>query len=123
MLARAHRLRLGRDIDRVYRQGRYGRGELLAVKMLKRPSGVTRAVVIVGKKVSKKAVVRNRIRRRLYAIVRLMEKEITAPHDIILNVFDAKVLEEPPKALTKLVKKQLAAAGVLSKAASRPKRD
>jgi len=87
MLQAANRLRLGRDIDRVYRQGRYGRGEFLAVKMLKRPSGESRAVVIVGKKVSKKAVVRNRIRRRLVELLAADWQQISPGCDIVVTVY------------------------------------
>lgn len=114
MLARANRLRLGRDIDRVYRQGRYGRGELLAVKMLKRPSGATRAVVIVGKKVSKKAVVRNRIRRRLTELLASDWQQITPQCDIVVTVYaDASAI--PVDRLKRDLTLALSRAGALTK--------
>ena len=80
-----------------------------------------RLAVIVSRKVNKSAVARNRIRRRLYASVRNLQKDIVVPHDIVLNVYDQKIIDEPPKELDKLVKKQLASAGVLAKTAALPK--
>lgn len=86
MLARPQRLRLGRDIDRVYRQGRYGRGQNLSVRQLSTNSHNIRAVVIVGKKVSKRAVVRNRNRRRLIEILAGLWQQIRPGCDIVVTV-------------------------------------
>lgn len=43
--------------------------------------------VVVSKKVSRSAVVRNRIRRRLYELVRVHESEITGPFDLAFIVY------------------------------------
>ncbi len=69
MLQQSRRLRKSRDIERVYRQGRFGAAGALHVKALLLPGTDTRATVVVAKKISKKAVVRNRIRRRLLEIL------------------------------------------------------
>ena len=82
--------------------------------------GGYRVAVVVSRKVHKSAVARNRIRRRLYGAIRLQEANIVQPHDIVINVFDAKITEESPKELARLVKKQLAAAGVLGKTGNPP---
>lgn len=86
MLGRAERLRLGRDIDRVYKLGRYGGGAALSAKVLVRNSSDKRAVVVVGKKVSKKAVVRNRNRRRLTEILASLWQQILPGCDIVITV-------------------------------------
>lgn len=45
-----------------------------------------RVAVVVSKKVHKSAVVRNRIRRRLYEFVRITMSEAKTPHDLIFVV-------------------------------------
>jgi len=62
----------------------------LALKFVKARQDDYRLAVVVSKKVSKFAVTRNRIRRRLYEAVRIMqaEKGTPLPYDIILSVFD-----------------------------------
>lgn len=85
MLARVNRLRLPRDIERVYKQGKFGGADSLNVKVLQK-TGEARAVVIVGKKVSKKAVVRNRIRRRLVEILAADWQHIGPGCDIVVTV-------------------------------------
>lgn len=51
-----------------------------------------RVAVVVSKKVSKKAVVRNRIRRRLYEQVRARGIQINKPYDIALTVYSDKIV-------------------------------
>ncbi len=71
--------------------------------------------VVVSKKVDKSAVRRNRIRRRLYEAVRLLETDILEPYDIVVTVFHAAAAEEPAKSLSHQVKKQLREAGIIAK--------
>jgi ribonuclease P protein component len=56
-----------------------------------------RLAVVVSKKVSKSAVVRNRIRRRLYETVRILKKELNVewPFDIVLTVYDERLAQVP----------------------------
>lgn len=74
-----------------------------------------RVAVVVSKKVHKSAVVRNRIRRRLYEVVRSFEQQITGAYDIVLTVHDPKLAELAADKLTVQVKKQLRSAGILPK--------
>ncbi len=116
MLARSNRLRLGRDIDRVYRQGRYGRGEFLAAKVSQRSSGNSRAAVIVGKKVSKQAVVRNRIRRRLSELLAAKWQQIAPGCDIVVTVY-ADASEVKSELLDRDLAQALRRAGALTASA------
>jgi ribonuclease P protein component len=86
MLAKAARLRQGREIDRVYRQGRFGGAQTLTTKVIYSHRSTSRAVVVVAKKVSKKAVVRNRLRRRLSEILAKDWQQIKAGCDIVVTV-------------------------------------
>lgn len=49
-----------------------------------------RLAVVVSKKVSKSAVVRNRIRRRIYEVVRSLEEAIKVPKDMVLTVHESE---------------------------------
>jgi ribonuclease P protein component len=90
------------------------RGPAFAVKsVLNKRRKSYRVAVVVSRKVHKSAVARNRMRRRLYAIVHELEARLTEPHDIVITVFNDSVLEESQKSLTHQVKRQFEAAGIL----------
>ncbi len=113
MLARVNRLRLPRDIERVYKQGRFGGADNLNVKVLQR-SGESRAVVVVGKKVSKKAVVRNKIRRRLVEILAKDWQHIAPGCDIVVTV-RADIAAAPQDQLGRELTQALTKAGAINK--------
>jgi len=68
----------------------------------------------VNKKVNRSAVLRNRIRRRIYESVRLIEKDIGEPYDLVFTIFSDQINELNPKELNTLVKAQLFQAGVIT---------
>jgi ribonuclease P protein component len=83
MLARAHRLRHTHDIVTTLRRGtRRSAGSVSAV-YLSKPAPV-RATVIVDKKVSKRAVVRNKIKRRMRALLR---EQLPESGDLVVRAF------------------------------------
>lgn len=80
-------MRSSADIARVYKRGSYGGSAgALSVKAIKSGRALNRAVVVVGKKVSKKAVVRNRIRRRLIEQLGPLLTTAAPGWDIVLSV-------------------------------------
>lgn len=87
MLARIYRLNKSTEIKRVLSRGRYYYlNGLLLVKLLPNKRAYSRVTVIVSQKVSKKAVVRNKIRRSLVGII---TKDIlmgNKPLDIVVVV-------------------------------------
>ncbi len=90
------------------------RGPLFSVKsVINRRRETYRAAVVVSRKVHKSAVVRNRIRRRIYEIIQSQEDLIDGPQDIIITVFHDSVVDLPHNQLEHFVKKQLKTAGVL----------
>jgi ribonuclease P protein component len=116
MISRAHRFHGYNSLKRVYKYGESTRGPLLAVKsILNERRKSYRVAVVVSRKVNKSAVARNRIRRRLYEIVRGLENTISEPHDIVITVFHDSVREEPADKLQKQVQKQLIEAGIIKK--------
>ncbi|MFN3648419.1 MAG: ribonuclease P protein component [Armatimonadota bacterium] len=82
MLPRDHRLRSTREFQQVYRGGRSWAHPLAALHVHPRPSGL-RMGIAVSKKVGK-AVVRNRVRRRLREIVRALLPEWKQGFDAVL---------------------------------------
>ena len=79
----------------VYRRGVAVRGSLLSLKYIaRRPGGTYRAAVVVSKKVHKSAVVRNRIRRRVFELVRSQQAGLPAV-DIVITVFSDQVAQLP----------------------------
>ena len=99
----------------VYQKGATVRGPSFAVKSILNPKRKSyRAAVVVSRKVHKSAVARNRMRRRLYAILQGLEGQINQPYDVVITVFNDSLLEDAPKSLAHQLKRQLKAAGVLN---------
>lgn len=100
MLAGSFRLRKPADFNRVYRQGNYNSSKNLYARIRKTKLPVSRVAVVVSKKISKRAVVRNRARRRISEILRLQWAKINPGFDIIivvktdLSALDHKTLED-----------------------------
>ena len=116
MISRKHRFHGYGSLMHVYKNGTVVRGPLFALKAMQNPKRSSyRLAVVVSKKVNKSAVVRNRIRRRLYEAVRALEEDITQPYDIVLTVFHSSVTDEPAESLARQVKKQLIDAGILAR--------
>lgn len=116
MLAKTHRFHGHNSLNYVYRHGQTVRGPLTAVKYVRNDRRQTyRAAVVVSKKVHKSAVVRNRIRRRIYEQLRLLAPQITQPYDIVVTVFHDTVATMPATELATLVRAQLHQAGVIIK--------
>jgi ribonuclease P protein component len=69
MLKKIHRINKTRDFQKVYRTGKTAHTPALVIKFL--PSLRFRAAFVVNKKVSKRAVERNRIKRAIREEIRL----------------------------------------------------
>jgi ribonuclease P protein component len=76
-----------------------------------------RVAVVVSRKVSKSAVVRNRIRRRIYEIVRLVSGRIVEPYDLVFTAYDDSTATVSQSQLERAVIGSLEKAGVLQKSA------
>lgn len=140
MLGRTHRFHGINALNGVYKHGRTARTPLINLRWAERaartprgatPGGATqsakpyRVAVVVSRKVNKSAVVRNRIRRRVYAAVRQAGRPggtkqddnptaaqaslITPGTDLVFTVFSDRVAELPVEELNGLI------AGLLSK--------
>ena len=84
MLPQAHRLRLEKDIKTLFSRGKSVFGTFVGLKFSKNNLPVSRFAVVAGVKVSKKAVVRNRLKRQVRAIVQEALPNIPPGYDVLL---------------------------------------
>ncbi len=92
MLARQHRFHGYNSLKKVYPKSKSLRGSMISLRYTDRSPKSYRVAVVVSKKVSKSAVKRNRIRRRVYEAIRL-SGSIPPSTDLIFNVYSDQVAE------------------------------
>lgn len=115
MISIAHRFHGHGSLRYVYQHGQTARSPLMTLKYIQNGRRTQyRAAVVVSKKVSKSAVKRNRIRRRLYEQIRTYESQISKPYDLVITVFHEQIAILPAEDLKRLMHAQLRQAGVLS---------
>ena len=96
-LPRQYRLRSPRSFSKVYRHGKRAAKRCLAIKALKNPlpdeetlsngsSSGLRFGVSISRKVHKRAVVRNRIKRQIHAALGLLLPRVSGDWWIVINV-------------------------------------
>ncbi len=102
MLSHLHRFHGHGSLRYLYRNGQSASNKLFSIKYNLNPNRVhPRFAVIVSKKIFKSAVKRNRVRRRIYEIIRHHLEEIEKPYDVALTVFSGELLTMPIKELEK----------------------
>jgi ribonuclease P protein component len=113
MLSFAHRFHGHGSLRYVYKNGQAIRSRLITLKYTTNPHRQhSRFAVVVSKKVHKSAVGRNRIRRRLYEVIRHELPKITASHDVAVMVFSSEVMHLPHEELVELVTQLFEQAGL-----------
>jgi ribonuclease P protein component len=114
MLSHKYRFHGHGSLRRVYRQGSVARAGGMSLRYLENPTRVhSRCSVVVSKKVLKHAVKRNRVRRRIYEVVRRHWDELNGPYDLIITVFDGNALIMPAPELESQVLQLLKNARVI----------
>ncbi|MFH1253060.1 MAG: ribonuclease P protein component [Candidatus Uhrbacteria bacterium] len=86
MLSQEHRLRKAKEVEVVFTTGRSVFDPVCGFKFLKNNLSDSRFAVLVGNKISKSAVVRNRLRRQIREIIRLHLEKIRPGLDVIFIV-------------------------------------
>jgi len=115
MIGQAHRFHGRNALRFVYQRGQNIRGGSVSLRYSTNPRRQTyRVAVVVSRKVSKSAVVRNRIRRRVYEIVRRGARGLNRPLDLVFTVYGEDVAAQPHEALQATVRSLLAKAGMLA---------
>lgn len=115
MISRTHRFHGRTALNYVYRQGSTVRGETVSMRVAhsKRPD--YRLAVVVSKKISKSAVVRNRIRRRIFEAVRISKKSSNTvwQSDLVITVHDVRFASMPAEDVTAEIQSLLQKAKLL----------
>jgi ribonuclease P protein component len=100
----------------LYNKGRVERSRALAIRFAANPRRQdSRVAVIVTRKVLKSSPKRNRIRRRLYELLRTNWHRVKPAHDIMITVYDPSFCDIPHQELQATVFDVLARAGLLAK--------
>lgn len=98
MLKKIYRLNKTKDIEKVMKTGHSYYSPFLMLKAIANNLGVTRFTVIVANRVSKKAVKRNLVKRRLREIIRLALPKIETGADVVLMA-SPKIIDSQGKVL------------------------
>lgn len=108
MLARAYRFHGHGSLQYVYANGKSIRSPYGVLKYAPNPRRKTwRAAVVVSKKVHKSAVVRNRIRRRVYEILRTTLPNDMSPTDIVFIAHTSQIATVPHETIQQIIVSQL----------------
>lgn len=114
MIHRTNRFHGRGSLTFVYRRGQVVRGPFVVLRYIRNQRNKTyRVAVVVSRKVSKSAVVRNRIRRRIYETVREVGAAIAEPYDLVFVVNGEDLAHISSGDLRRAVHKQFRTAGVL----------
>jgi len=104
MLAKRYRFHGYGSLKFLYNKGKISRARFCSLKFIDNPRREdSRLAVVVAKKVSKKAPIRNRIRRRIYEAIRLHWPMLKPGHDMIITIFDESVASVSPAELNRII--------------------
>jgi len=108
MLPKKNRLKKKKDFERVFKTGKGHKEDFLFLKIVENNLKISRFGFVVSKKFSKKALIRNRIKRQLRELVKLKLSKIKKGIDgVILVIPDLRDKDflELEEIINKLFKK------------------
>ena len=97
-LSKKYRLTYKSEIEKVFKKGRIVNSNLFMIRFLSNQLVFSRFTIVVSSKISKKSVIRNRIKRRLREIIRLNILKIKPGYDFIV-IAKPKILNQKPNEL------------------------
>lgn len=104
MISRAYRFHGHGSLNYLHRNGTVVRNSYALLKQVSNKRRQTsRVAVVVSKKVTKSAVARNRIRRRVYEIIRRHWEVVPAQVDFMVTILSAETSRVPAEQLEKAV--------------------
>lgn len=86
VLKRLFRLTDNKDFQTVYRRGRYNATALFSVNVLPNRFGTPKIGIVVNKKVSKRAVDRNAVKRQVREIMRSLLPTLKKGQSVVITV-------------------------------------
>lgn len=108
MLPKPNRLKKKKDFEKIFRKGKGFKEGFLFLKALTNNLKFSRFGIVVGKEVSRKATLRNKIKRQIREIVRAKLAKLKTGIDVILialSGIETKDFLEIEKTIDKLFKK------------------
>ncbi|HSE61116.1 MAG TPA: ribonuclease P protein component [Candidatus Saccharimonadales bacterium] len=96
MLAAKYRFHGYGALKYLFGHGKTWRFKSVSLRVAPNPRRAnSRIAVVISKKVIKAAPKRNRVRRRVYELLRIHWPHIKPSHDVVLTVYDPGVLDAP----------------------------
>jgi len=89
MLAKQSRLVKEKDFKKIFKQGKSSYNKIFRLKVLANGLGVNRYGVVISAKVSKKAVERNKLKRRFREALKEFDKKLACGLDLAIIVSPA----------------------------------
>jgi len=87
MLPRLHRLTKRKDFDALFKSGKLIYGRQLQARVAKtNPKQATRIAIVISAKTEKSAVKRNRAKRQVREILRLVVAQIKPGYDVAITI-------------------------------------
>lgn len=108
MLPKQNRLKKKKDFERVFKKGQGAREDFLFLKFTKNNLKVSRFGFVVSQKISKKATLRNKTKRRLRDAVRMKLPGIKPGFDgawVALKGLELESFPETKKTIDRILKK------------------
>ncbi|MBU0636641.1 MAG: ribonuclease P protein component [Patescibacteria group bacterium] len=84
MLVKTGRLTKNKEFDKVFKYGRSSYNQNIGVKVILNENLINRLGIIISCKVSKKATDRNKFKRSIKEIFRLIESKLKTGYDILV---------------------------------------
>lgn len=112
MLSKKYRFHSRGGVRYVYQKGKTIRRPKMSLIFVENTRGFTRFAVVVSKKVEKSAVGRNKIRRRMYEVLRLNIRDIPQKMDYIFVVYSKDLMKISFSEIEKLIGELVAEAKV-----------
>ena len=113
MLPKLNRIRKKRDFEIIFKNGKGFKNGFLAMRVINNNLPESRFGFVISKKVSQKAVVRNKIKRRISEAIRLDLERIKKGVDIVFITFSG-IKKHNFSETKELVKNILKKAGLLN---------
>lgn len=115
MIPKINRFHGHNSLSTVYRKGQTVSLNQVSIKFLPiKPDKPYRVSVVISRKVDKSAVVRNRIRRRVYELTRLKKPNINQNVDMVISVHSNDLATMKAVELDELIDQLLKKAGLIN---------
>ena len=108
MLQKINRLKKKNDFEAVFKKGKSLKTNFLVLKTAPNKLEESRFGLVVSQKISKKAVIRNKVRRRMSEAIKIIMKDIKKGRDIVLIALpgiESKSFLEIKEILASVIKK------------------